>query len=238
MLVTLIVAALMGLALAAPQPEKRQILPVNNGCPNAFQLSSNPCQSSQGKVYYAIPGDNTKFVQCDVLGRAYVVQCPAGLVYNLATTSCQSPMPVTQAPVVVSSPCTAQAVMAGQIYFPVPGDNTKFYECTGVNQVQQLQCPTGLKWDTVRVACVYPAGSNPQIQPTSQPTVQPFTNPCTGLQLSGNHYYFAHPDPTKFIQCDNTGQAFVNACPSGLVWNQYYEVCASAFAGIQPAVVG
>lgn len=49
---------------------------------DGFQLTSNPCQSGQGRVYYAVPGDATKFVQCDVLGRAYIVQCPAGLVYN------------------------------------------------------------------------------------------------------------------------------------------------------------
>ena len=49
---------------------------------DTFALTSNPCQSGQGRVYYAVPGDASKFVQCDPLGRAYVVQCPSGLVYN------------------------------------------------------------------------------------------------------------------------------------------------------------
>lgn len=236
MLATVVFAALLALSFAAPERQKRQIL-VNNGCPNSFQLTSNPCKAGQGRVYYAVPGDASKFVQCDVLGRAYVVQCPAGLVYNQATTSCQAPQPVTQAPVVVNTPCTAQALQQGQVYFPYPGDKTKFYECTGIGQVQVLQCPNGLVWDTTRVACVYAAGTSTVLQPTVFPQTQPFNNPCTTQQLSGNHYYFAHPDPTKFIQCDNAGQAFVVSCPSGLVWNQYYEVCSSAFAQ-NPSVVG
>ncbi|XP_076470817.1 uncharacterized protein LOC143300774 [Babylonia areolata] len=242
MLVTSLItaAAVLGLSLAAPSEdrgEKRQlVLNPNNGCPGTFQLAANPCKSGQGRVYYTVPGDASKFVQCDVLGRAYVVQCPTGLVYNQATTSCQAPLPVTQTPSVVvsTSPCTAQALQQGQVYFPYPGDSAKFYECTGVGQVQVLQCPQGLVWDGSRIACVYAAGAGAGagvvVQPTAFPTSQPFTNPCTAQQLAGNHYYFAHPDPTKFIQCDNTGQAFVNSCPSGLVWNQYSEVCSSAFA--------
>ncbi|KAK7486065.1 hypothetical protein BaRGS_00022674 [Batillaria attramentaria] len=137
-----------------------------------------------------------------------------------ATTSCQSQQIIATVAPVVQGPCTAQAVSTGQIYFSYPGDNSRFYECTGVGQAQLLQCPTGLVWDASRVACVY-AASTGAIQ---------FTNPCTPQQLSGNHHYFAHPDPTRFIQCDNAGQAFVVSCPSGLVWNQYSETCASAFA--------
>ena len=41
---------------------------------------------------------------------------------------------MTQPPV-VNTPCTAQALQNGQIYFPVPGDNSRFYECTGIGQV-------------------------------------------------------------------------------------------------------
>ncbi|KAK7094048.1 chondroitin proteoglycan-2-like [Littorina saxatilis] len=238
MLAKFVAVVLLGLAVAAPEREKRQIIAVGtNNCANGFQLTSNPCQSGQGRVYYAVPGDATKFVQCDVLGRAYIVQCPAGLVYNQATTSCQAQQViVTQAPA-VTTPCTAQALQRGQVYFPFPGDNTRFYECTGINQVQVLQCPSGLKWDSSRVACVYVAGTT-AVNPTVFPNAQQFKNPCTAPQISGNHYYFAHPDPNKFIQCDNAGQAFVVACPSGLVWNQYYEVCASAFVQIAQNVVG
>jgi len=233
MLAKFLAVALLGLAVAAPaeqEKESRQLVLNTNGCPNSFQLTSNPCTSGQGRVYYAVPGDVSKFVQCDALGRAYVVQCPAGLAFNLASNSCQQQqaiIPVTQAP--VNTPCTAQAIQAGTIYFPYPGDNGKFYECTGINQVSVLQCPNNLVWDSGRMACIYRAGTT-IVNPTVYPNTVQFNNPCTPQQLGGAHYYFAHPDPTKFIQCDNAGEAFVVSCPSGLVWNQYYEVCASAYA--------
>jgi len=235
MLGKLVAVLVLGLALAAPEREKRQInLGVAN-C-NNFRLPNNPCGSSTGRVYYPVQGDAAKFVQCDVLGRAYVVQCPSGLVYNQATTSCQSPVPVTAAPV-INTPCTQAALQAGSVYFPFPGDNTRFYECTGVNSAQVLTCPQGLVWDSGRVACVYAAGQG-NVNPTVFPSAQQFTNPCTAAQINGGHYYFAHPDPTKFIQCDNALQAYVVACPSGLVWNQYFEVCASAFASVNNQIVG
>jgi len=237
---TLVAALLLGLALAAPGRVKRQFTAGANNCANGFQLTNNPCASGQGRVYYAVPGDQTKFVQCDVLGRAYVVQCPAGLVYNQATTSCQAAAVATSAPV-AQGPCTSQALRQGQIYFPFPGDNTKFYECTGVNNAQVLTCPQGLMWDSGRVACVYKSTQGQTgtvVKPTVFPTTQNFKNPCTAAQIAGNHYYFAHPNPAKFIQCDNALQAFVVNCPSGLVWNQYYEVCASAFAQAANSIVG
>nr|KAG5698937.1 hypothetical protein BaRGS_024858 [Batillaria attramentaria] len=104
-----------------------------------------------------------------------------------------------------------------------------------VREVRVMKCPSRLAWDPYRVACVYmyPATghivSNPSITPS---WAWQFTNPCTPRQLAGNHHYFAHPDPTRFIQCDNAGQAFVVSCPSGLVWNQYSETCLSKFSNV------
>ncbi|WAR24965.1 hypothetical protein MAR_010669 [Mya arenaria] len=42
-------------------------------------------------------------------------------------------------------------------------------------------------------------------------------NPCTAQAISAQALFFSHPDPTKFIQCDLQGNAFVQRCPSGLV---------------------
>merc|ERR1712154_605609 len=67
---TLCLALLVAVAYA--EPKTRQ-LPT---CTNAFVLASNPCASGAGRTYYPVPNDNTKFVQCDILGGAYVVQCP------------------------------------------------------------------------------------------------------------------------------------------------------------------
>lgn len=57
-------------------------------------------------------------------------------------------------------------------------------------------------------------------------------NPCTFQAIATNSLYFAHPDPTKFIQCDLQGNAFVQQCPSGLVWNESLLTCASPLAAM------
>merc|ERR1712154_560846 len=88
-IVTLV--ALVAVSNAAP--EKRQ-LPT---CTNAFTLTTNPCTRG-GRTYFPVPGDNKKFVQCDILGGAYVVQCPTGQLYNPTLNACQTPQIATPAP--------------------------------------------------------------------------------------------------------------------------------------------
>ncbi|XP_033745460.1 uncharacterized protein LOC117330973 [Pecten maximus] len=82
----LIIATCVALTLAVPSPlrEKRQV----PNCVNTFQNVPNPCTSNSNRVYFPHPLDNTKFLQCDRFGRMYIVQCPAGELYNQATTSC------------------------------------------------------------------------------------------------------------------------------------------------------
>jgi len=223
------ICALVALAVAVRgAPEKRQ-LPT---CTNAFVLPTNPCSSGQGRTYYPVPNDNTKFVQCDILGGAYVVQCPTGQFYNQALNSCQRPQQVTVRPTnaPAQNPCSSQAINSGQIYFTFPGDNTKFYQCTGVGQIQVAQCPQNLIWSQNRVSCILPQGT-PAVAVTQTTGANNLNNPCTPQQVAANNLYFAHPDPSKFIQCDLSGNAYEMLCPTNLIWNQYYEVCTSSFNG-------
>lgn len=56
------------------------------------------------------------------------------------------------------------------------------------------------------------------------------TNPCkNSVVTTGNTQFHSHPDPAKFIQCDIAGNAYVLACPSGLVWNEFSTTCVSPF---------
>ncbi|KAK3731582.1 hypothetical protein RRG08_007661 [Elysia crispata] len=223
-----LILTLLGAAVYA-DPVKRQ-LPT---CSNAFTLTVDPCASGT-KTFYAVPGDQSKFVQCDSLRQAYVIQCPVGQVYNPTTTTCQqgSVNPAPGNPVVVVAttaaapvnPCTAQAVSTGQVFFAFPGDNTKFYQCTGVGQVQTLQCPSNLIWDQARRSCVLAQGTT-GIGTGSGQTSTSLSNPCTTQQASVLNQFFPHPDVTKFIQCDLLGNANVMFCPAGLQWDQSKLTC-------------
>ncbi|KAJ8301800.1 hypothetical protein KUTeg_020787 [Tegillarca granosa] len=171
----------------------------------------NPCNNNPlNKGYFPYPGDQTKAIQCDNLGRMYTIQCPCNTVYNEATTSCIS-----------------RTVTAGRLYFSVPNDNTKFIECDLQGNANILTCPGGLVWNESRLSCVYVFnGNNPT--PTPAPLTGLNGNPCraNGGCLTGG--FFSHPNPGKFIQCDLACDAYVLSCPAGLVWNQYSKNCVSS----------
>lgn len=256
--------AVLGLAFAAPSRETRQA-----GCMSAFQNVPNVCTIKNGQAFFPHPSDPTKFLQCDVYDRMYIIQCPLGEVFQSSTTSCQpaqqqttlypitfAPIPTTtqtpgftfttrplatlppatQQPAVGSNPCSAQAIARGQLYFPFPGDVTKFYECDSQGNPTVAVCPAFLQWDQTILSCVYPSNVSVTITGSGQaPNQLPAgqaSNPCTAKAIADGHLFFGHPDNTKYIQCDQSGKAYINSCPSGLVWNAFLQTCYSPLASI------
>ena len=125
-------------------------------------------------------------------------------------------------------------------YTYIAGDNTKFIECDMLGHPNVLPCASGLVWSENQLACVYPF--NVQISTGGTGTGSTGTgttgtgtglgnlkNPCSQENIAAMKLFFPHPDTSKFIQCDLWGDVFVNSCPTGLVWNQYSETCASAY---------
>ncbi|XP_033744939.1 uncharacterized protein LOC117330621 [Pecten maximus] len=260
----------LSLAAAVPHRFARQA-----DCPNAFQNVPNPCKSNPDQsIYFPHPTDNTKFIQCDLFGRMFIVQCPAGETYVSTSTSCidlskpLTPAPATSAPVVVdpvtsgpvavdSNPCTQTNIQAGNIYFSVANDITKFIECDLLGHPTILACPDSLVWQESRLSCVFqigtvlPANGNTGTGSgntgsgsgntgtgtgTGTGSTDAMKNPCTAESLSAGQLFFSYaPDSNKFLQCDLWGDVYVNTCPTGLKWNDSAKTCASGFINMVPS---
>ncbi|XP_060067892.1 probable endochitinase [Ylistrum balloti] len=207
---------------------------------------TNPCTGTEKIGYYPHPSDNTKFLQCGG-GRMFLVQCPTGEVYSQDARTCLPPVKQTTAlPAVtissgtqVSNPCSPQNLATGSVYFPVPGNKHKFIECSPDGSANLLDCPSLLEWDQTRQSCVYSSQTQTQ-QPTQDPNTLTGSgvdkNPCLGQTVTNAGLFFSHPDPSKFIQCDVAGNAFVLPCPPGLVWNEYSTTCVSPYLVYSPTI--
>nr|XP_022298538.1 uncharacterized protein LOC111107568 [Crassostrea virginica] len=231
--------AVVGIACAAPERAKRQFMSANTHC--NFH-APNPCTAGKmgSQVFFPHPNDNTKFIQCNALGEMYVIQCPAGKLFSAATVSCvsQNYIPNGNGGQITGgtlsrNPCTQINLSRGNIYFAYPGDKNKFIECDLQGNANVLSCPSLLSWDESRLSCVYSFLAG-QPQPTPNTAVLTgsgvTTNPCrNGAVTTGNTQFYSHPNPAKFIQCDIAGNAYVLACPSGLVWNEFSTTCVSPY---------
>ncbi|KAL8559196.1 hypothetical protein ACOMHN_048443 [Nucella lapillus] len=246
--------ALSGMVLAAPSREKRQ-----TGCISSFLNVPNVCRNNpNGQTFFSHPTDSTKFLQCDIYNRMYIIQCPQGEVFQLRTTSCQpsqqtnTPLPVTtqpprtiqppattqppaitSVPVVGKNPCNAQSIAWGQLYFPHTSDKTKYYQCDQQGHASVVSCPVLMEWDQTILSCAYPVTvSSGQPKPTQQIQVDQANNPCTPQAIKEDRLFFPHLDNTKYIQCDLSRNAYINSCPAKLVWNAFLETCYSPLSGV------
>ncbi|XP_046567540.1 serine-rich adhesin for platelets-like [Haliotis rubra] len=124
-----------------------------------------------------------------------------------------------------TNPCTNET--KGRL-FPYPNDDAKYIDCSIMPNVGYVMtCQNGKTWDQSILTCTYKYVIVDQNQMTVDKNVH---NPCRMNLHKQDLFYFPHPDKTKFIQCDQYGDAFVKACPKGEVWRQAVLQCIpSAF---------
>ncbi|WAR24952.1 hypothetical protein MAR_010656 [Mya arenaria] len=201
------VGVLCGLVQAATVPDTDQ---------GQWQVATNPCvNNALQALNFPHPSDASKFLQCGLYERMYVVQCPTGELYDQATSSCISPKAIVAQPTYIASlgipsPCTAQSLQAGRIFFSVANSNKQFIQCDAAGIARVITCPDQLIWDQNRQSCVYTLQggvANPgyllAVTEQNDCVFAGFlngANPCTAQAISAQALFFSHPDPTKFIQ--------------------------------------
>ena len=108
-----------------------------------------------------------------------------------------------------------------------------------------VACPLGFSWIIELRVCIQPVktsaddnGSSSSSSSSGQmttnggnnstskmPSLSETENPC----VAGTGFYYPFPNNSAFfVQCDPTGNAFVQPCPAGLEWNQQLLTCAGA----------
>ncbi|KAL5015332.1 hypothetical protein ScPMuIL_009602 [Solemya velum] len=134
----------------------------------------NPCTTSaltDNRLYFAYPGDNSRFIECSLTGQANVLACPAHLVWSQVVHSCiydfqtvqTTPTSVTRPSTgtvtigtsTIPNPCVTSVAATTSTYYSTP-DSGKFIQCDLEGNAFVLSCPANLVWNQFLSVCVHP----------------------------------------------------------------------------------
>ncbi|OWF46122.1 uncharacterized protein LOC110456139 [Mizuhopecten yessoensis] len=171
-----------------------------------------------GITKFPHPDDSTKYLECDIQGKLYVVQCPQNESYYDDCKQCiggETPCvkPGTPLSTAIGNPCSVEAILANKFFFTYPSDVTKFIHCDVWGKAWVRPCPQGEEWDQHELTCIVPSK---------------IANPCRS-RSSGDPFLYTYPcDPTKYIQCDLWHESFTRQCnPPSFYFQQSSESCVS-----------
>lgn len=132
---------------------------------SAISPAINPCNYSENnQLYFANPGNRKSFIQCDMNGNAFIVQCPFGTVWSQASLGCvddsinlnwniiypsESSVPV---PLTTNSPPTQ--CVHGE-YLLHESDPNKYYQCNW-DTLLLMTCPQNLVFSKKNNVCDRP----------------------------------------------------------------------------------
>ncbi|EFA00424.1 peritrophic matrix protein 2-B precursor [Tribolium castaneum] len=124
-------------------------------------------------IYFPYEGDCTKYWEC-YSGHSYLYTCPAGLWWHQEISECDYPGDfctdgTTQTDwteTTDSTPTIGPTTTNGDlpdctgtgddpVYYPYPGDCTKYYECAN-GRLYTYNCPPDLWWHQEISECDYP----------------------------------------------------------------------------------
>ncbi|XP_062602682.1 uncharacterized protein LOC134264402 [Saccostrea cucullata] len=237
--------------------------------PGANFLS--PCDPTVGHIQiFPYPTRNDRFIFCDDKGHTFIVLCPLGDVYIASYQTCvpgqlyiatsttrvvtqavvttqrpTTPIPVTispsPSPGTVQNPCTPENIINQNMFFPYPGNEQAYIECYNLPYVASVKlCPEHHYWSQKYLTCLYRDVVILNPTPTTESYHTNAANPCN--TVPGLYFYAIANEPTKYIHCDDFGDAFEKTCPEHKVWNQSVLQCVPQgliiYDTAKPPVVG
>jgi hypothetical protein len=133
-------------------------------------VDSSPCTVANlqaGHYFFVYPSDNTKFIHCDVWGKAWAMDCPAGEIWNQNILTCITPdsgsQPAPSSPSIVrpsvstsyggdeingflccptcplfSPPCSHAKIHARKLFHAIAGDRHHYIQC---DLTGRMYCP-------------------------------------------------------------------------------------------------
>ncbi|XP_053388243.1 uncharacterized protein LOC128551418 [Mercenaria mercenaria] len=121
------------------------------------------------------------------------------------------------------SPCNESTVQAGVTKFPHPASHHKFLICDASGKTYSAYCPPN---EVFHAGCSSCAPPLQRFSASCQLFKDDFTNPCSKENVIAGNLTFPYPNSsTKYIRCDTLGNAWVEECLSGSLWDQANLVC-------------
>ena len=149
------------------------------------------------------------FIQCDLWGEAFEMMCPPHTVWDQTSLACVTFFSLGAAPktkpsnlILRSSKVTAPAT------FKVSATSRHN------NSTDDISTTESPKSQSTILTVI-----------TSTAKGNTLENPCTPSALAAGEYYHPHPDPKKYIHCDQSGNFYVKQCGLGTVWVQSQSTC-------------
>lgn len=106
------------------------------------------------KFYFTYPPDIKKFIQCDNFGKAFIMDCPAGMVWDQTDLMCIRSRvigsPIGQE---IPNPCIRGLVNPRQMFHPYTLDPHSYIECDEWGQAFKMTCPGIEVWDDAMLDC-------------------------------------------------------------------------------------
>ncbi|KAK3764736.1 hypothetical protein RRG08_042046 [Elysia crispata] len=141
---------------------------------------------------------------------------------NTATPGVTTQYPLQPFPI-----CTLENYRLGLHFFEWAANETKYIMCSEYPGMGRLKdCAPYHKWSQVSQACIYKDVVIDWTRDIYQTTAKADNYGCTPGLKDDSLFYHAHPyDNSKFIQCDEFGDAFILDCPANEIWYQDVQNC-------------